>query len=217
MDGNGRWARQRRLPRPEGHRRGLNAARAVVRACAARNIPFLTLFAFSSENWSRPASEVEALLALFGEAGRNLGGELAENGVRICFVGDRERFPPRLQEAMDSLEESTAQGSRLRLTVAASYSGRWDIVQAARKIAQNGGDFSEGNFERHLSTESLPPVDLLIRTGGEHRISNFMLWQAAYAELYFSKELWPDFGADDFDAAADEYARRERRFGNVAC
>lgn len=213
MDGNGRWAAARNLPRATGHRRGLDAARAVVRAAAAHNIPYLTLFAFSNENWQRPAAEVRALLALFGETARTLGDELAENDVRVSFIGQRERFPVALRTAMSSLEKMTARGKRLHTMVAVSYSGRWDVTQAAAKIAANGGDFSEENFARHLTTGDLPPVDLLVRTGGERRLSNFMLWQAAYSELYFTPTLWPDFGAEDFAAAVADYGGRERRFG----
>lgn len=216
MDGNGRWARRRNLPRSEGHRRGLEAARAAVRACASRRIPYLTLFAFSRENWNRPAAEVAALLSLFAETARGLEKELVGAGVRVVFIGQRGRFPAALRAAMDALEAKTKNGARLQVNVAANYSGRWDVAQAAEQIAANGGDFSEENFAKHLSTGEMPPVDLLVRTGGEQRISNFMLWQAAYSELYFTPVLWPDFGEDDFYAAADEYARRERRFG-TAC
>lgn len=213
MDGNGRWARRRKLPRGEGHRRGLSAARATVRACAQLQIPYLTLFAFSRENWNRPPAEVRALLALFAETATTLEKELARAGVRVVFIGQRGRFPAKLQNAMDALENGTKNGKRLQVNVAAGYSGRWDVAQAAEQIAANGGDFSEENFAKHLSTGRLPAVDLLIRTGGEQRISNFMLWQAAYSELYFTPVLWPDFGEEDFNAAAEEYARRERLFG----
>lgn len=216
MDGNGRWAAARSLPRPEGHRRGLSAARAVVRAAVSRGVEYLTLFAFSSENWQRPASEVRALLSLFGDTAASFGGELAENGVRVSFIGQRDRFPPPLRAAMSSLEKMTEGGRRLRATVAVSYSGRWDVSQAAAKIAANGGDFGEENFARHLATGDLPPVDLLVRTGGEMRLSNFILWQAAYTELYFTPVLWPDFGEEDFAAAVADYAGRERRFGALA-
>lgn len=215
MDGNGRWAAARNLPRPEGHRRGLSAARAVVRAAVSHGVPYLTLFAFSRENWRRPAAEVRALLALFSETAQTLGGELADNGVRVSFIGQRERFPRALRAAMSSLENMTAGGRRLRVAVAVSYSGRWDVSQAAQKIAANGGDFGEENFARHLATGDLPPVDLLVRTGGERRLSNFLLWQAAYSELYFTPVLWPDFGEEDFAAAVSDYAARERRFGGL--
>ena len=217
MDGNGRWAEQRNLPRSEGHRRGMTAARQMVRVAAKRQIPFLTLFAFSSENWRRPQQEVRALLSLFAEATQQLNSELRDGGVRVRFIGDRSRFSKPLRQAMEALEKNTADGNMLTLIIAASYSGKWDIAQAAATVAANGGDFSEDNFSRHLATGDLPPVDLLIRTGGEHRISNFMLWQAAYSELYFSAALWPDFGEDEFNHALDEYARRERRFGMVRC
>ena len=213
MDGNGRWASRHQLPRAEGHQQGLIAARHIVRACAEHQIPHLTLFAFSRENWNRPATEVRALLALFADTAQTLGAELADNGVQVGFIGERARFPAVLRAAMSSLEKMTAAGNRLRVTVAVSYSGRWDILQAAQKIAAANGDFSEDNFSRYLSTNDLPPIDLLIRTGGERRISNFMLWQTAYTELYFSPIMWPDFGADDFAAAIADYAARERRFG----
>jgi undecaprenyl diphosphate synthase len=215
MDGNGRWAKQRHLPRYEGHRRGLQVARAMVRACAERHIPYLTLFAFSSENWRRPAVEINALLTLFGEAATLLSEEMVNNGVRVVFIGERTRFPVKLQRTMTNMETVTAGGKTLNLTIAVSYSGRWDIVQAAAAIASNGGDFTEDNFNLHLATTDAPPVDLLIRTGNEQRISNFMLWQAAYAELYFSEKLWPDFEKTDFYSAIDDFSGRERRFGDV--
>ena len=215
MDGNGRWATSRNLPRTEGHRRGLSAARTAVRAAAVRDISHLTLFAFSNENWRRPENEVHALLALFGETAQTFGKELTENDIRVSFIGQRERFPAALRAAMSSLEKMTADGRRLHATVAISYSGRWDIAQAAEKIAAGNGDFGEENFSRHLATGDLPPVDLLIRTGGEQRLSNFLLWQAAYSELYFTPVLWPDFGEDDFAAAVADYAARERRFGGL--
>ena len=217
MDGNGRWAEQRHLPRTEGHKKGLSAARNIVRACATQQIPYLTLFAFSRENWGRPENEVRMLLSLFAETAKTLGEELAENGAKVVFIGERERFSNTLRRAMASLEKKTSGGKRLQVTVAMSYSGRWDVTQAAAKIAENGGDFSEDNFSQHLATGDLPAVDLLIRTGGERRISNFMLWQAAYAELYFTPVLWPDFGEDDFAAATADFAGRERRFGAIAC
>lgn len=215
MDGNGRWAKQRDLPRHEGHRRGVAVARLMVREAVKKRIPFLTLFAFSSENWQRPQQEVGALLSLFAEAAEQLADELKGGGVRVLFVGDRTRFSKTLQLAMESLEKNTAHCTALTLIIAVSYSGKWDITQAAASIAANGGNFDEENFARHLTTGDLPPIDLLIRTGGEHRISNFMLWQAAYAELYFCTALWPDFGEEDFNHALNEYAQRERRFGMV--
>ncbi|MGU9951528.1 MAG: polyprenyl diphosphate synthase [Gammaproteobacteria bacterium WSBS_2016_MAG_OTU1] len=215
MDGNGRWAQQRNLPRKEGHRRGLTAARLALHACVKWRIPHLTLFAFSSENWNRPQEEVSALLFLFAEAAKSLGTELAENGVQVRFIGQRERFSSLLQTAMSAMEKMTEKGKRLQVNVAVSYSGRWDITQAAARIAETNGDFSAENFAQHLSTGALPEVDLLIRTGGEKRISNFMLWQAAYSELYFTPVLWPDFSEEDFNAAIDDYMQRERRFGAI--
>ena len=217
MDGNGRWALQRGLSRREGHRRGLDAARKTLRACAAHKIPYLSLFAFSSENWSRPEEEVSALMMLFADSAKSLVGELRDNGVRVRFIGQRERFSPMLRQAMESMEAATDGGRRLHVNVAVSYSGRWDVAQAAEQIARDGGDFGEKNFAKRLSTGDLPEVDLLIRSGGERRLSNFMLWQAAYAELHFTPVLWPDFGEDDFEKALADYGQRERRFGDIAC
>lgn len=215
MDGNGRWASARNLPRSAGHREGLTAARAVMRAAVKQGVSHLTLFAFSNENWRRPQTEVRALLSLFAETARDIGGELVTNGVRVSFIGERERFPQTLRAAMSSLEKMTENGHRLRTTVAVSYSGKWDVSQAAARAAANREELNENNIAKYLSTHDLPPVDLLIRTGGEHRLSNFLLWQAAYAELYFTPTLWPDFGEDDFAAAAADFARRERRFGGL--
>ena len=215
MDGNGRWAIKRNQSRSEGHRHGLTALRGVIRACVKKNIRHLTLFAFSNENWNRPPLEVQSLLNLFIETAEKTEKELVDNGIRVVFIGDSDKFSPLLRKAMRVLEKKTAAGARLWVTIAVSYSGRWDIVQAAAKMASANEDFNENNFSKYLATVNLPPVDLLIRTGGEQRISNFMLWQIAYAELYFSSALWPDFSDEHLSEALEEYARRERRFGGV--
>ncbi|MBL6749915.1 MAG: di-trans,poly-cis-decaprenylcistransferase [Nevskia sp.] len=216
MDGNGRWARQRHRPRAAGHQAGVRAAREVVRVCRDRKVEVLTLFAFSQENWQRPANEVGLLMELFV---RTLGREiesLHRNEVRIRFIGDHAPFPPRLRELMQKAEARTAGNGRLTLAIAAGYGGQWDILQAARAVCAAGEPFSAANLEARLNTFGLPHPDLLIRTGGERRISNFLIWQMAYAELYFTDTLWPDFREADFDAALAWYAGRDRRFGRVA-
>lgn len=215
MDGNGRWAQQRNLPRSAGHRRGLDAVRKLVEHTAAAGIPYLTLFAFSNENWQRPDQEVAALMRLFAEAIASEGATLRKNGIRLRFIGDTARFPASLRTGMSGLETLTSGGTRLTLSLAIGYSGRWDIVQAAQRLAASGAPYTEEAFAQHLADAAAPPPDLLIRTGGEQRISNFMLWQAAYAELYFTPVLWPDFGADDLHAAIADFHRRERRYGGV--
>lgn len=218
MDGNGRWARRRGLARNEGHRHGLAAARGAVENAAAAGVSFLTLFAFSRENWRRPKEEVGALMRLFSDAIASEGMALRKNGIRLRFIGDRGAFSASLRAGMSGLEKLTAGGQRMTLVLALGYSGRWDIVQAAGRAAAEGGGgaaFDEARFARYLATADMPPLDLLIRTGGEKRISNFMLWQAAYAELYFTDTLWPDFAREDLQDAIAEFGRRERRFGNV--
>lgn len=215
MDGNGRWAQQRQLPRSEGHRKGLRAAQQLVDDVQGLGVRFLTLFAFSNENWQRPADEVSALMGLFSEAISDAKETFQNNQVRLRFIGDVGRFSVSLRAGMASLEKMTAGGDGLTLTLAIGYSGRWDIVQAAAKFAANGDAANEENFEKYLATAELPAPDLLIRTGGEMRISNFMLWQSAYTELYFTDTLWPDFGAADLRAAVADYERRERRYGRV--
>lgn len=223
MDGNGRWATRRHLPRVAGHSRGVDAVRAVVEAAGRRGIEFLTLFAFSSENWRRPADEVSVLMRLFMSALQKEVGKLRDNGVRLRVVGDLAAFAPELRRQIEAAEAATAGNERLKLTVCASYGGRWDIVQAVRAllaadpaIAARPGVIDETLFARHLALAFAPDVDLLIRTGGEQRLSNFVLWQAAYAELYFTDVLWPDFDAAALDAALDWYATRERRFGRTS-
>ena len=215
MDGNGRWAKQRQLPRALGHRAGVRAARRIVRACSTHGVKVLTLFAFSQENWQRPAAEVRLLMELFV---RTLNAEvknLHKNGVRVRFIGDHSGFPEKLRQLMRSAEEKTAANLGLILCVAASYGGHWDLVQAAQRLCADRVAFTAANLEARLDTAGLPHPDLLIRTGGERRISNFLLWQLAYAELYFSDTWWPDFGDADFEAALQWYAGRERRFGRV--
>ncbi|WP_018862312.1 MULTISPECIES: polyprenyl diphosphate synthase [unclassified Thioalkalivibrio] len=219
MDGNGRWAQARGLDRSAGHREGLEATRRAVRYYAEHGVHTLTLFAFSSENWGRPRAEVEALFELFVSAIEAELPELVERGIRLRFIGDRATFPPTLQGRMDEAEVATAGNDGMCLVVALGYGGRWDILQAARRWAAKGGSEHDGNaeaaFAAELSTAGLSDVDLLIRTGGEQRISNFLLWQAAYAEVLFLETYWPDVGEKDFERSLAWYARRQRRFGCV--
>jgi len=220
MDGNGRWAKARRRPRTIGHRAGARAVNRCIDWCLDRGVAALTLFAFSSENWRRPAEEVGALMQLFMRALDREADELARRGVRLRFIGAREAFSEELQQRMARAEQITIGGERLALTIAANYGGRWDIAQASRRLAIDvaAGLLSPDAVDEHtlapyLCLSSLPPPDLFIRTGGEHRISNFLLWQLAYAELYFTDTLWPDLDASTMDAALADFARRERRFG----
>lgn len=223
MDGNGRWARQRTLPRQAGHRAGVRTARLIVEACARRGIGALSLFAFSSENWRRPQREVGALMRLFVEALEREVGELHANGVRLRFIGDRSSLSATLQQRMAAAEARTRDNTRLSLVVALAYGGRWDIVQAARALAVEAAQgrldpdaIDESTVATRLALAGLPDPDLLIRTGGEHRISNFLLWNLAYAECHFTDTLWPDFGEAELDAALERYARVERRFGKTS-
>jgi undecaprenyl diphosphate synthase len=220
MDGNGRWARARGLPRIAGHRAGAQAVRRCIEAAIASGIDWLTLYAFSSENWRRPQAEVSDLTALMRQYLRSELAELSANGVRFRVIGDRERFSPELRTELDRAERQTAGNCRLNLTVALSYGGRAEIVSAARsavRAAQAGKidpeTMDEASFGRFLSTAGMPDPDLLIRTSGEQRLSNFLLWQCAYAELLFLDVLWPDFAASHLSSAIAEYARRERRYG----
>jgi undecaprenyl diphosphate synthase len=222
MDGNGRWARRRSLPRHAGHRAGVKSVRAIVENSAQRGVEYLTLFAFSSENWRRPDEEVGMLMSLFLEALRREVSELHKNNVRLRFIGERERLDRKLIEKIGSGEALTADNTGLRLQVAVAYGGRWDIVDAARKLAARaatgeiGADaIDEATFAAQLQLGSAPDPDLLIRTGGEQRISNFLLWNLAYAELWFTDVLWPDFGAAEFDAALAHYSQRQRRYGHT--
>ncbi|HVP87779.1 MAG TPA: polyprenyl diphosphate synthase [Casimicrobiaceae bacterium] len=220
MDGNGRWAKQRLLPRVAGHRKGVETVRATVRACVERGVEFLTLFAFSSENWRRPPDEVSILMQLFLRALEQEVSKLDENGIRFRVIGDTSRFEPRIRALIDAGEALTAKHSRLTLTIAANYGGRWDIAQAARKLIaahpQAARGFEPEALEPYLSMAYAPEPDLFIRTGGEQRISNFLLWQLAYTEFYFTDLLWPDFDAKALDAAIASYQQRERRFGRTS-
>jgi undecaprenyl diphosphate synthase len=220
MDGNGRWAQQRRRPRAIGHRAGTRAVNVCIDVCIEEGIEALTLFAFSSENWGRPDEEVGALMKLFMNALDREVAELHRRQVRIRFIGDRERFNPRIRERMDEAERLTRANSRLHLTIAASYGGRQDIVAAARSVARDVASgrlqpeqIDERLFDSRVALADLAPPDLFIRTGGEFRISNFLLWQLAYTELWFTDTLWPELDAATLRAALRDYASRERRFG----
>ena len=219
MDGNNRWARQRLLAGIAGHRAGVDAVRAVIEVCADADVEVLTLFAFSSENWQRPEAEVGALMELFLSVLRQEMLELKDNNICLRIIGDRQRFAPELQAAMAEAEAETANG-RFLLQIAANYGGQWDITQAAQRLARQvqGGqlrpeDIDPARFEAQLSTADVMPPDLCIRTGGERRISNFLLWQLAYSELYFSDLYWPDFRHEAMRQALQDYATRQRRFG----
>jgi undecaprenyl diphosphate synthase len=223
MDGNGRWAVRRGQPRAAGHEAGSEALRRTIRAAVAHGVDVLTVYAFSSENWRRPKSEVRQLLDLFLRALNREVRELDEHGVRLRFVGDRGAFSRPLREGMQQAERRTAGNDRLRLNVAVNYGGQGDIVQAAQALARQAADgqldpdaIDDRRFERALALADLPAPDLFIRTGGERRLSNFLLWQLAYTELYFTDVLWPDFGELHFEAALSDYARRERRFGGLS-
>jgi len=219
MDGNGRWARSRMLPRIAGHRRGLEAVRATVENCADRGIAYLTLFAFSSENWRRPAEEVALLMQLFQVALSSEVERMHRNGVRLKVVGDVQRFDPKIRALIEQGERLTADNRRLTLTIAANYGGRWDILQALSRLAASGAlpaQITEEKLAPHLAMSYAPEPDLFIRTGGEQRISNFLLWQLAYSELYFTETLWPDFDAAALDQAIASYRNRERRFGRTS-
>jgi undecaprenyl diphosphate synthase len=219
MDGNGRWAMARHLPRVAGHSRGVEAVRKVIEGSIVYGIEYLSLFAFSSENWQRPADEVSVLMRLFVSSLQKEIDGLLRNGVRLRVVGQIDALEPRLQELIARAQEQSAGNSRLHLTVCASYGGRWDIVQAAQRLvadcARDGTQPNEAEFARRLAMSFAPDPDLLIRTGGEQRISNFLIWQLAYAELFFADILWPDFDREQLAAALAWYAQRERRFGRT--
>lgn len=224
MDGNGRWAKQRLLPRVAGHRRGVEAVRAIVKACGERHIEYLTLFAFSSENWRRPAEEVSILMELFLRALEQEVANLHRTGIRFKVIGDLSPFDSRIRDLISAGEAQTAGHQRLTLTVAANYGGRWDMMQAARRYFRDhpdrldavDGPLHPELIEPYLAMAYAPEPDLFIRTGGEQRVSNFLLWQLAYTELYFTGTLWPDFDADALDAAIAWYRQRERRFGRTS-
>ena len=222
MDGNGRWAVRRRKPRFAGHRAGVSTVRDAVQFCAERGIEVLTLFAFSSENWRRPAEEVGLLMNLFLTALQQEMRKLHENGIRLRVTGDRDAFNPELRSMIEEAEHLTAGNKGMHLVIAANYGGRWDMVQAARLLAERVArgeikpeDITEASFSETVCLADLPAPDLFIRTGGDTRISNFLLWQLAYTELYFTETLWPDFDADAFEAALASFAGRERRFGRT--
>lgn len=220
MDGNGRWAKRRFLPRIAGHHKGVEAVRSIVRACADRGVKALTLFAFSSENWRRPAEEVSLLMQLFVSALQQEVDRLHKNGIRFRAIGDISRFDQKLVDLIEGAQKMTAANTGLTLTVAANYGGRWDILQAVDRLRRehgaSGTPWTEEQLMQYLSMGDLPEPDLFIRTGGEQRISNFLLWQLAYTELYFTDTLWPDFDAKALDLAFDSYRQRERRFGRTS-
>ncbi|MEZ5539663.1 MAG: polyprenyl diphosphate synthase [Pseudomonadales bacterium] len=219
MDGNNRWAKQRSLPGVAGHKKGVERVRDVLGAAKDAGVPYITVFAFSSENWQRPSKEVDALMGLFSLYLSNEKKKMKEESVSLRVIGDRTRFSPKLLKLIDEAEAFTAGGERV-LSIAADYGGRWDITNTARKLAEacvrgdmTPADIDEQLVNRTMSLGDLPPVDLLIRTGGEKRISNFLLWHAAYAELYFSDLFWPDFDADAMRVAISDFYTRQRRFG----
>lgn len=220
MDGNNRWAKRRGLPGAAGHRAGVEAVRGVLRACREQGVEVLTLFAFSSENWGRPQPEVRALLALLSRYLRNEVRELHKDGIRLRFIGERGRFSERLRRLMQQSEQLTAVNSSATVVIAVDYGGQWDIAQAAQKLAQRvlagslqPHEITPELIDRNVSISDLPRPDLCIRTGGDARVSNFMLWHFAYSELYFTNILWPDFDEAEFANALADYSRRERRFG----
>jgi len=222
MDGNGRWAKRRNLPRPWGHREGVKAVRCIVEACRQRGIEVLTLFAFSSENWRRPKTEVSLLMDLFVRTIKKEVDDLHRNGVRMRFIGDRSAFAPKMRALMASAEQQTADNRQLTLVIAVNYGGRWDIADAARRLAAQAvagaigvEDINADTLGRALCIADLHEPDLFIRTGGEQRISNYLLWQLAYTELYFTDLLWPDFDAAALDEALRSFAGRQRRFGQT--
>ncbi|MGE5946259.1 MAG: polyprenyl diphosphate synthase [Betaproteobacteria bacterium] len=220
MDGNGRWAKKRFMPRFSGHARGVEKVRQVVRSCLESGIEYLTLFAFSSENWRRPPDEVSLLMQLFVKALEQEVEKLDRNGVRLRIVGDLSRFDPRLRQLIHQGERRTAHNTRLNLTIAANYGGRWDIMHAINAMLaaqpEKRAGWTDADLEPYLSMHFAPEPDLFIRTGGEQRISNFLLWQLAYTELYFTDTLWPEFDQAEFARAINSYRSRERRFGRTS-
>ena len=220
MDGNGRWAQNRYLPRIAGHKQGVETVRGVIKSCIERNIPYLTLFAFSSENWRRPTDEVTSLMQLFLGALEQEITKLHENGICFKVIGDLSKFESKIIEFIQIGEQLTAENTRLTFTIAANYGGRWDIMQAMRKMMVQSTNlplnFEEENLAQYLSMSYAPEPDLFIRTGGECRVSNFLLWQLAYTELYFTNTLWPDFDEHELELAIQSYQQRERRFGRTS-
>jgi undecaprenyl diphosphate synthase len=222
MDGNGRWANAQGLSRVAGHKRGVDSVKALIKSCIQHNIGYLSIFAFSSENWRRPQSEVDALMDLLGNALETQTKKLNENGVRLKLLGDLTRFSPRIQALAAQAQAETAHNTKLVFAVAINYGGRWDITQACQRLAQRvergeiaAADVTEAAIAGELVTADMPDPDLFIRTSGEYRISNFLLWQAAYAEFYFTDVLWPDFDENEFTEALLKYTHRDRRFGGA--
>jgi undecaprenyl diphosphate synthase len=220
MDGNGRWAKRRFMPRVMGHQRGVEALREVVKACRDLGVEYLTVFAFSSENWRRPADEVSFLMSLFVKMLEQEVAKLHKNNIRVKIIGDRSRFDDKLRQAMRDAEALTGNNTGLTLTIAANYGGRWDVMNAVQTMLKERPElaqgFSEGDLAPYLCLSEAPEPDLFIRTGGEQRISNFMLWQLAYTELYFTDVLWPEFGRKELETALASYRKRERRFGRTS-
>ena len=220
MDGNGRWARKRFLPRVAGHKRGVETVRELVKHCVSLNVEYLTLFAFSSENWRRPREEVSFLMGLFMHSLKREVVKLHKNNIRLIMIGDRSRFDADLIAQIEAAEQLTANNSGLVLTIAANYGGRWDMLQAVNKMQLTQpeyiGAYQEEHLTPYLSMSYAPEPDLFIRTGGESRISNFLLWQLAYSELYFTDTLWPDFNEEALNLAIKSYQKRERRFGRTS-
>lgn len=223
MDGNGRWARAKNRPRFMGHKKGVEAVRDIVKECSRLNVESLSLFAFSSENWKRPEDEVKHLMGLFMFALEREAKALARNNVRLQIVGDISSFSEELQKKIKQVEDLTAESDGLRLIIAANYGGRWDITRAAQNIAslieskeKTAESISEDDITNHVTTSGIPDPDLFIRTGGEKRISNFLIWQMAYTELYFTDVLWPDFDASELRIAIEDYSSRQRRFGKTS-
>ena len=222
MDGNGRWAKQRHLPRFMGHKRGVKATMRLVRACGDYDIPYLTLFAFSTENWQRPQEEVQQLMGLMMNGLEKEVPKLEKKGVKIRFIGNLRRFDQKMVDALIEAEEKTVHNTKMVLSICVDYGGRWDIVQAANnalRFKQQNKEplmLTEQDLSQHLAMHDMPDPDLFIRTSGEQRVSNFLLWQMAYSELYFSSTLWPDFSKTDLDDALDSFAKRDRRFGKTS-
>ena len=216
MDGNGRWAQKRNLPRYYGHKEGIESVRRVVKAAKKYGIKYLTLYSFSTENWKRPKEEVEFLFKLMEERLKKEGERLNKQNVRVRFIGNRKQLPQRLQKIMGDVEELTKNNNGLNLTFAINYGGREEILQAIKKVKkQKIKDLNEDNFKRYLYTKDLPDPDIIVRTAGEKRISNFLLWQSSYSEFYFTKTLWPDFSEEDFLKVLSDYQRRKRKFGGL--
>ena len=216
MDGNGRWANRRFLPRVAGHKQGVDALHACVKSCVERGVNVLTVFAFSSENWERPADEVSGLMELLAKALAREVAQLSKDGIQIHFIGERDSLSDSLKRGFEQAENATVHNTRLIFNICFNYGGRWDIAQAATKLATKGIAITPQNLSSEMSLAHVPDPDLVIRTGGEQRLSNFLLWQAAYSELYFSDKLWPDFDGAALDQAIDAFNQRERRFGKTS-